>query len=124
MTCLPHAVIVVIFKKFSFRYLNKWDSSIEGREKNIIQEWSERLSGINSTQIRRGLRLWDKAWPPSCDEFRNYCLGKNKNEYGLSYVPPVYRSKYYKSLIESDKEKIKRKQKASTEIKKIREMIL
>lgn len=83
--------MAALFAKLQARYLHKWTSAIEGIEGQVAAEWSEQLAGLTADQIKRGLDSWKEGWPPSAPEFREACLGKRANEYGLDYVPEYYR---------------------------------
>ena len=108
--------VLALFKKFSARYLNKWDSAIEGRVLEVANEWAERLAGLNGNQIKAGLDNWVEAWPPSCDEFKASCE-RNK------IAAPYHRIREPNRLLESDSDKAHRKELAAAELKKIRSLM-
>ncbi len=115
-TDLPITWILAIFKKFSARYIHKWDSAIEGREKEIAIEWSKYLSGLTGKDIKRGLENWCEDWPPSCIEFKKSCM-KTKR------TAPYHKEIIPNRLIESDELKADRKAKGIAELIKIRKLI-
>ena len=92
-TGLPAHWVSALFKKFQVRYGHKFTTSIDGLESLAIDEWAKGLSGVTGEQIKHGLEVWAGEWPPSLAEFRDVCTGKSKelNEFGLNYVPEVYR---------------------------------
>lgn len=56
--------------------------------------WATGLSGLTGEQIAKGLHACCQAKPdewPSVPMFREKCMGKNLNEFGLDYVPEYYR---------------------------------
>ena len=73
------------------RYGSKWTASIEGIEDVAIAEWGKALGSLSGEQIKRGLKSWDGEWPPTLIEFKQACLGKAKNGWGLNYTPECYR---------------------------------
>lgn len=107
---------LAIFKKFSARYIHKWDSAIEGREKEIATEWSSYLSGLTGEDIKRGLENWAEDWPPSCVEFKKACM---KIKRAASYHKEIIPNR----SIESDELKAQRKSKGISELNKIRKLI-
>lgn len=92
-TDIPAHWVSALFKRFQARYLHKWTSAIEGIESIAVAEWSQKLNGLSGDQIKTGLDNWSNDWPPCADEFRDACLGRKVglNEYGLDYVPEIYR---------------------------------
>ena len=80
------------------RYGHKFTTSIDGLESLAIDEWAKGLSGVTGEQIKHGLEAWAGEWPPSLPEFKDACTGKSNllNEYGLNYIPEVYRIPEYK----------------------------
>jgi hypothetical protein len=51
------------------------------------------LAGITGEQIAEGLNRWEEKWPPSLFEFRDACTGTITDEFGIGYVPEIYRVK-------------------------------
>ena len=88
---LSEVWVLAIFKKFQARYLHKWTSAIDGIEAEAMSEWSRVLAGLTGDQIKHGLDTWDGEWYPTAGEFRQACLGHQKNGFGLDYVPQMYR---------------------------------
>jgi hypothetical protein len=99
-------------------------ASIEGIEELATKEWAEGLSGLTGAQIRKGLGNLEGEWPPSLPEFRKACRGNGLNEYGLTYIPEMYRVKETRKerLLSSDDREARRKVDAKR-IKKIRESL-
>lgn len=108
MEKLSDVWVTALFKKLQARYGHKWSTAIEGIEKVAVTEWAEGLAGLSGEQIKTGLDTWDNDWPPSMPEFKNACLKKQVNEFGLNYVPEYYRENRQERLIESDELKEKR----------------
>ena len=57
--------------------------------------WASGLTGVTGEQVAQGLRAClerKDEWPPGLPEFRQMCLGKGMNEYGLDHVPEYYRA--------------------------------
>lgn len=103
--------------------MHKWTSAIEGIEEVAVKEWSEGLAGMDGEQIKRGLEEWDSDWPPSLDEFKNACVGKKVNGFGLDYTPEYHRpQRKQERLLSSDARDAHRKEvsgKAVNGIKKL-----
>ena len=75
-------------------YGHKWMSSYGESDDG---SWLSGLHDVSVQQIATGLEACRgrlDPWPPSLPEFRALCLGQKlgKNEYGLDYVPEVYRT--------------------------------
>lgn len=121
-TALSRSWVSALFKKFQARYGNKWTSNYDGIIEFAIDEWAEGLGQLNGQQLNNGLETWNSDWPPSLPEFVNTCLGKNKNEYGLEYVPEYHR-KTTKKLLESDSSKKKRIETGKTHMSKIKGLL-
>ncbi|GMR16820.1 MAG: hypothetical protein BMS9Abin31_1207 [Gammaproteobacteria bacterium] len=120
---LPELWVLGIFKKLQLRYPHKWDSGIEGIEKEMVKEWSGILSGLTGNDIKRGLKGWNENWPPSSVEFLKACKGQLKNEFGLNYVPQYYKQTAKERLIENDTHKKIKKETAEKYFKLMREKI-
>lgn len=120
---LPETWVLAIVKKFQARYLHKWASAVEGIEESVVSEWGEVLKGLNGNQIKVGLDNLPSAWPPSAGEFRDLCLGKGLNEFGLDYTPECYREQRPERLIDSDEMKESRKKSAEAGLAAIRKLL-
>ena len=107
---LSEVWIAALFKKLQARYGHKWSTAIEGIEQTAVTEWAEGLAGLSGGQIKHGLDNWNADWPPALPEFKNACLNKGVNEFGLDYVPECYRETKRERLIESDENKEKHKE--------------
>lgn len=102
-------------------YGHKWTSSYgdvsspDGGLSDTAEVWSTGLAGVSAEQFARGLEVCVKsgeAWPPTLPEFREMCLGKQVNEFGLDYVPECYRKPPERSrdrLLSSDDRDARRK---------------
>jgi len=56
------------------RFTDQWSGLKKGQ---VIDKFVQKLSGITFEQFNRGLiRLETSAWPPSVNEFKDWCLGK------------------------------------------------
>ena len=56
------------------RFTDQWSCLKKGQ---VIDKFVQKLSGITFDQFNRGLiRLETSAWPPSVNEFKDWCLGK------------------------------------------------
>jgi len=87
-----------------------------------VREWSVGLAGLTADQVQRGLDTWAEAWPPSMPEFRDACLGRGKNEYGLDYVPEYYRPRVTdRSRLLSSDDREARRMKAREIFRQMRE---
>lgn len=115
--------IAALFKKLQARYGHKWSTAIEGIEKVAVNEWAEGLAGLSGDQIKHGLDNWNESWPPSMPEFKNVCLNKGINEFGLDYVPECYRETKRERLIESDENKAKHKAAYESGMKGIKDVL-
>jgi len=90
-TDIPTSWVSALFKRFQARYGHRWVSAIDGIEEVAVEEWRNRLSGVTGEQIKHGLESWDGDWPPSSEEFKKACNGRQTNEFGLDYIPECYR---------------------------------
>lgn len=81
-------------------YGHKWVSGYgealnkDGSLASVAETWLVGLTGVNAEQFASGLEVCVKSgepWPPTLPEFREMCLGKRLNEFGLDYVPECYR---------------------------------
>lgn len=56
------------------RFTDQWSGLKKGQ---VIDKFVQKLSGITFEQFNRGLiRLETSGWPPSVNEFKDWCLGK------------------------------------------------
>lgn len=92
--------------------------------------WISGLHDVNPKQIGDGLeacRIRQDPWPPSLPEFRALCLGvrNGKNEFGLDYVPEVYRTAPIRdrSHLLSNDDRDARRRSASDNVAKMRAAI-
>jgi len=120
---LPDTWVLALFKKFQARYLHKWTSAIEGIEEVAVSEWSEELSGVTGDQVKVGLTNLPSNWPPTAGGFKDLCLKKGVNEYGLDYVPQMYRENRLDRLLDSDTDKEARKKSAVKGLADIRKLL-
>ena len=95
---LDIALVAMILDTFSDRYLNKFTKQIEGREAEVVAEWSKELAGLTSEQVKAGMK-WRDEWPPTVYEFYDLCVGKKQDE---SHIGPAYKQ-YNTKLIGSIK---------------------
>lgn len=38
-----------------------------------LDEWAEGLANLSGSDVKRGLEVWQEAWPPSLPEFKKAC---------------------------------------------------
>jgi len=124
-TDIPSSWISALFKKFHARYGHKWSSSIDGIEEIAVSEWKDRLAELTGDQIKHGLESWDGDWPPSSEEFKKACIGKQTNEFGLDYVPEVYRKRpeRRRERLLSNDDRDKNRKNLSSNLKNLRDSI-
>lgn len=123
-----------LWERMNHLYGHKFSSTFgvsaiaQGELTDVARTWASGLRGITGEQIARGLRAICErtdAWPPTLPEFRAACSGKAINEFGLDYVPEVYRQQPIREkarLLSSD-ERDARRAKASERIKEMRRAI-
>lgn len=125
-TVCPKSWVSALFKKIQARYGHKWTSCIDGIEDIAVAEWSETLGGLTGEQIKHGLDTWNGDWPPSAPEFKNACLGKGQNEFGLGYIPEYHREANrvpHDKRLSSDERDTKREKARSTYLPKLKEAL-
>jgi len=97
-TGLPTHWVSALFKKFQARYGHKFTGSIEGIELLAAEEWSQGLSGLSGTQIKKGLDTWQEPWPPSLPEFREACTGASVD---WEFSTPIIFNNSQRAIIHS-----------------------
>jgi len=114
--------MVRLWQRMGEIYGHKWVSGYgealtsAGDLSQTAETWLIGLSGVTGEQFASGLEICVKsgeAWPPTLPEFREMCLGKKKNEFGLNYVPECYRKQPERKrerLLSSDSRDAKRKE--------------
>jgi len=92
--------MVRLWQRMGEIYGHKWVSGYgevlvsTGDLSQTAETWLIGLSGVTGEQFASGLEVCvtsGAAWPPTLPEFREMCLGKQINEFGLDYVPACYR---------------------------------
>jgi hypothetical protein len=85
-------------------YGRLWTANIEGIEEQVVDEWTRALGDLSADQIRYGLSRLEAAhpkYPPTLFEFRNLCRKRGVNEFGLDYVPQVYRETRFERRLDA-----------------------
>lgn len=81
----------VLWERMTSIYGHRWTSQHGAADDGT---WRKGLSDIDPNTVGQALRrLVNRAngWPPTLPEFRLMCRHHNGAEYGLDYVPEVYR---------------------------------
>jgi hypothetical protein len=82
-------------------YGHRWTVSFHGIEETAMREWAMALADMTPEQIRRGLDSLNSDWPPTLPEFKRLCMGRGVNEFGLDYVPQVYRETRFERRLDA-----------------------
>lgn len=81
---------------------------------DVAQTWATGLSRVTGDQIARGLHalIESDEWI-TLPVLKRFCIGKQKNEFGLDYVPQYYRTERImdksRLLTSSEREKNRKK---------------
>ena len=103
-------------------YGRLWTAHIDGIEEEAVDEWCHALADLTVEQIKHGLAQLENAhpkYPPTLFEFRRLCLKRNVNEFGLDYIPQVYRETRHERLLDKPRDEAA----AAEHLRRMREVL-
>jgi len=123
-----------LWERMASIYGHKWTAAFgevskpDGSMSDTAGVWAQGLSGVTAEQFASGLEgcvKSGKEWPPDLPVFREMCLGKQTNEFGLDYIPECYRQQPELSrdrLLSSD-DRDARREKLSEHMQRLRDAL-